>query len=512
MSSYHPAVQLLLLTGLAIFWLIPLSSWLMLRGSGDRNAHLWFAGTAVYSSAATLFTFRASLPPLVAGPFIASFSLASVLCMAESLRREDSPAPGPLRFYLLAVLLEFVSLSALQGIGMYENEGRAAHLVAITLAEIHLLRTADRVRRRYRSLALWVVMATFAAFVLSNVARIVEFAVTGRYPDLLEFTPTASMALLVNYLSVIFYCYGYWGFCREKSRRLLAQATAQAATARENARLALEREEVAQAVLRERTEWMGRLARIGKLAQSGALSATIAHEVNQPLAAMRLNIEESRRMAAQLRAPDALLQMLERLDRDNQRASDIVRRVRQMFSQGQTGLQPLDLDELVNVIAALVDVRMRREHVQVQLSLGAPPPVAMSPGEMEHVLLNLLDNAREALGRVPRDQRRVWISTWDDPVGVFLSVADSGAGIPAHLRHHIFALSETHKDGGAGLGLWLARHIVTRHGGTLILDEAYAPGARFVVRLPRAAQSVASSESCPAQPGGSALGSNGATP
>lgn len=78
------------------------------------------------------------------------------------------------------------------------------------------------------------------------------------------------------------------------------------------------------------------------------------------------------------------------------------------------------------------------------------------------------------------------IETWLEDNCACLSVADSGPGIAQHLKGSLFELRETSKDAGMGLGLWLARHIVDRHGGVLTLDENHVPGARFVMRLPYA--------------------------
>lgn len=104
--------------------------------------------------------------------------------------------------------------------------------------------------------------------------------------------------------------------------------------AREREASARQREVIAQELLNERTQFMERLASVGKMAQTGALSASIAHELNQPLAAMQLNIEESMRISREVRAPEALQNLLSRVKGDNQRATQIVRRIRLLFGQG----------------------------------------------------------------------------------------------------------------------------------------------------------------------------------
>ena len=485
MSHFHPGVQLLLLSGLAIFWLIPLSSWLMLSGQRDRNATLWFSGTGFYALVATLFVFGGSLPPLISGPVASALVLVSVLLMLESLRREVSTNPPPVKLYVALVLLLLALLTTLHELNLYAQTGRAVFMVLISMVELALLWVANRARRQHHSKSLWVVMAMFLAYVLSNMSRVIEWLLTQHYSLLLDFTPVASSALLVNYLSVIFYCYGYWGFVVEKNRHRLVAATEQMVLARESERLALEREKMAREVLRERTEMMEHLTTIGKLAQSGALSATIAHEINQPLAAIQLNIEESQRLARL--GPDCadLQKLLTQIEHDNRRAAAIVQRVRAMFSQRQVQLQSLALGDLVQFVLECMQRRLCRDRVQVSLDLDTSAPFMFTAGEMEHILMNLLDNAMDALQQVPADSRRIEIRSWREPNWIWLSVTDNGPGVPASIGERIFTLSETSKTRGMGVGLWLARYIVERHGGKIWLDETHRHGARFLLQLPK---------------------------
>lgn len=270
----------------------------------------------------------------------------------------------------------------------------------------------------------------------------------------------------------------------EKNRQQLVLATEQTIMAREGEKLALAREQMTQEVLRERTELMARLARVGKHAQSGALAASIAHELNQPLAAMQLNIEETQHLMQSGTAPQLMPALLENIAKDNQRAAAIVRRVRQMFIQGSTRQQSQVLDDMVRFVLDWTKKRLNEEGVHVGLNLDAATPFQFAAGELEHILMNLIDNALDALADVAPGHRRLDIRTWREPGWVFLSVADNGPGVPEHMKDSIFELSETSKPNGMGLGLWLARYIVVRHGGQLDLSLPQAGGACFTARLP----------------------------
>jgi C4-dicarboxylate-specific signal transduction histidine kinase len=262
------------------------------------------------------------------------------------------------------------------------------------------------------------------------------------------------------------------------------QATEQTVMARESEKLAIAREHMAQDVLRERTELMGRLAMVGKHAQSGALSASIAHELNQPLAAIQLNIEEAQRMVQTGTLTPVLAHLLGRIEQDNQRAASIVRRVRQMFSQGQLRAESLQLDDVVRYVLEWMKPRLVAAEVQVQLTLDTAAPFHFAGGEMEHVLMNLIDNAIDAMRQTHGVPRRLDIRTWREAGEVLLSVSDTGPGVPPPLREKVFGLSETSKSHGMGVGLWLSRYIVERHGGRMLLGPAGPSGACFVIHLP----------------------------
>ena len=109
----------------------------------------------------------------------------------------------------------------------------------------------------------------------------------------------------------------------------------------------------------------------------------------------------------------------------------------------------------------------------------------MNRGEIQQVLLNLINNAIQALSESTRSPRTLRIESRDVPGGVNLFVADSGGGIPAAVQDHLFELlSSSNKRSGMGLGLWLCQHIVTRHGGYIRYEDSASGGAQFTVFLP----------------------------
>lgn len=484
MSEFHPGVVLLLLSGLLIFWMTPISAWWMLSGQQDRNAGIWFAGTAVYALAASVFVFGSGLPVFVRVSLNAWLALVSVLFLFESLRRELSAAAVPWRRYLGGSMLHLGLVGVLQWSNPFPSAAVGAHLLLLSALEVAVLVMTNRLRRRHNSRALWLILLVLVVFIVVNLARVGEIARLGRIAGLLDFTSLSNVALMVNYLSVVFYCYGYWGFVVEKNQASRRQADEAAQLARQAELLAEQERRLAEEALRERTAMMERMAAVGKLAQSGALSATIAHEVNQPLAAIQLNVSEALRRCTQAHAPVEVTHLLTRIEHDNQRAAQILKRVRALFSQQALQLQTSTLDDVVHAVLVLLSRQLQQEGVSVHPELAAQRAFSFSPGEMQHTVLNLVENAVEALRGQPWGQRQVWIKTWIEAGHALLSVSDNGPGIPTELASRIFDLQVSGRPTGMGVGLWLARYIVERHAGSVVWDAAYQPGARFVVSLP----------------------------
>ena len=484
-ESAHPALQLLLTAGLVIFWATPLAAWWVLSGHRDRNAQFWFTGTTLHGLVATFFVFGAFLPAWLKGPGTHLLALATVLLFLESMRREVSDRPPPLRIYGAVLIAHLLALSYLLVVNPdYVTAGTAWHLTIISLANVGLAVMTLRAKSLHGSRALGLVVLVIGVFVISNLSRLVQVALTGRMPQLLDYTLLSNLSLLINYLSPIFYSYGYWGFVSEKSRSRAQAAAEQALQARTSEALAQQKEALAQEALKHRTEVLDHMTHIGKIMQASALSATLAHEINQPLAAIQLNIDESLRWAQEFEVPSVLQRTLLSIKQDNLRAAQVVERVRTLFSRRPALVSLQEPHQVVRSVLAVLERRLTQAQVQVELNLTSEVSVPFGPGELEHVVMNLLDNAIDAVQYNTTDNRKLKVQTVTEGMNLCLSVSDNGPGVDPAICDRIFDLTQTHKPNGMGVGLWLARYIVERYRGDLFLDASHRQGARFVLRLP----------------------------
>ncbi len=230
------------------------------------------------------------------------------------------------------------------------------------------------------------------------------------------------------------------------------------------------------------------LLHASRLAVAGELTASIAHEINQPLGAILSNADAAEMLveSGQLER-DELLQILADIRRDDLRASEVIQRLRVLLARHETERRRFDLNATVEATAALLHAEAQRRAVTVETVLDAQRSGVVGDAvQLQQVIINLVLNAFDASAGVAADRRRVVVETRDTAHGVQLGVRDFGSGIAADDLPRVFDSFFSTKHSGMGLGLAIARSIVEAHGGTICADRC-EPGAQFRVVLPRAA-------------------------
>lgn len=251
---------------------------------------------------------------------------------------------------------------------------------------------------------------------------------------------------------------------------ILAAVTDTSERKRKDAELTLRREEVAH------------LSRVTML---GELSGSLAHELNQPLAAILSNAQAAQRML--LRNPDDLTEIREILadivDNDR-RAGDVIRRLRNLLRKDTQSLAAVDVNETIRECLRLLRHDLRNRGVVVALDLAPGlPAVKGDQVQLQQVLLNLIFNASDAMAQM--ESRRMTFRTLRLDGHVRITVADEGPGIPAEMIEQVFQPFQTSKPNGLGLGLAICRTIIESHHGKLWAENGQdSRGARFHIELP----------------------------
>ena len=252
------------------------------------------------------------------------------------------------------------------------------------------------------------------------------------------------------------------------------------------AAVAVERAHAEEALRQAQAE----LARVTRVTTVGELAASIAHEVNQPLAAIVADASACLQwLAADRPDLDSVREALGAVVKDGERAGEVVGRIRALLSRTAVPREPCDLTGIVHEVLSLVGPELRRQGIALQTVLTPELPLVIGDRiQLQQVLLNLLVNAAEAMRETQPERRRVVVRSTverrDDEVWAVLAVQDAGVGFKELEESRLFEAFYTTKPNGLGMGLSISRSIVERHEGRLWGTANPDRGATFHVALP----------------------------
>jgi signal transduction histidine kinase len=221
----------------------------------------------------------------------------------------------------------------------------------------------------------------------------------------------------------------------------------------------------------------------------GELTASLAHEINQPLAAILSNAQAAQRLIANNGTNgDEIREILADIAADDHRAGEVIRRMRALLRKEASEPTVLDVNDLVNDVAGLIRGEMILQNVSLSLDLSARPRYVHGDRvQLQQVLLNLVMNAIDAMKDTEGSDRRVIVHTAETKGRtVEIVIEDNGTGVPPDKSDQIFEPFVTTKPHGMGLGLSICRSIIQAHGGQIGSANRPSGGARFWFTLPAA--------------------------
>jgi len=228
------------------------------------------------------------------------------------------------------------------------------------------------------------------------------------------------------------------------------------------------------------------LAHVNRVSTLGELAASIAHEVNQPIAGVVTNADAALRWLA--RCPPDFQEVQQALDgivNDGKRAGKILGRIRALVKKAPVQRERLDINQVILEVVALTRSEVQRNGITLLTELEpALPPVLGDRIQLQQVVLNFILNAIEATSGVDEYRRNVVISTAKDSNDAIVAVRDSGVGIDADSADHLFQPFYTTKPSGMGMGLSICRSIIEAHGGRVMAARNVDAGATFQFTLP----------------------------
>jgi signal transduction histidine kinase len=308
--------------------------------------------------------------------------------------------------------------------------------------------------------------------------------------DLYEASWDHAVVFVGQFTAMVMLCVGFMQIFVDQDHRSQMATEQQLAREQERASMALQHSQDLSVLLNEREEIIRQLTLSNKSAGMGALVASFAHELNQPLTANLLHAEllQAQLMAAVqgVKQPDlkTLHDVAEAMVSDTQRAADIIRKLRNLFRMGKGEYSPLNLEPLVSDVLELVRSKLNEADIMLTTEFDKNLLVNGDQTQLQQVVLNLLNNAIDAMfeGRTRYPHLRLSAKAVDQYID--LQVQDNGKGVDPSRMEDVFSLFKTSKSEGMGVGLWLSRSIVETHGGRLTFESE--PGHRtvFTLRLP----------------------------
>ena len=235
-------------------------------------------------------------------------------------------------------------------------------------------------------------------------------------------------------------------------------------------------------------EVRGEMARVARISALGAFSASLAHEINQPLAALTMNSEVVQRLLS-IDPPDLakVEAVVARSGRDARRASEIIARMRALITRQTTTTADFDVGEAIGEALELTHGELQRWSVTVEATLARGACGFHGDRiQIQQVALNLIQNAIEAMRETPEGERRLLVRCGDGDGRILVEIEDRGPGLDPGTADNIFEHLFTTKEGGTGLGLAISKSIIEAHGGRIWAAPAEPRGAVFRFWLPQA--------------------------
>jgi NO-binding membrane sensor protein with MHYT domain len=229
------------------------------------------------------------------------------------------------------------------------------------------------------------------------------------------------------------------------------------------------------------------LAHVSRLMTLGELTASISHEVNQPIAAVVTNSQVCLRLLGlETPRPDDVRAAVERIVRDANRASEVVQRIRALAKRSEPQMLSLDINEVIREATLLVQREVLSHGVSLRMELSSALPAVLGDRvQLQQVIINLLINGIEAMAPITDRPREILIRSQQHEAGeVLVAVLDSGIGIDSETAEKLFSAFFTTKPSGMGMGLSISRSIIRAHGGKLWVSPNADHGAAFQFTVP----------------------------
>jgi signal transduction histidine kinase len=438
----------------ALYVLLPITAWIVLAEQRSTQVVLWCAGGMLLGASLAFAGGNGDRMPDEVSRFTAGFGLLVANILRTQSLRLDLERPWPVKWMVLgaaAVSLIYVGID----IGMHNRLLRAEFFSLVLAVQLfYLAMLAWRIGRKEHSRNARMIAGIYAVVGWTLLFRLFTLASHTEFPVLAKEGLAVQLIAIATFLAAVVGHLSYVGLALDRATQGELHATA-------------------TRVRREESHRLGeQIAQLDRQRNLGELSASLGHELNQPLTAILTNAQVAKR-ALDGRPLDARMQLelLEKIVANTKRASQIIDRIRSFIRPSVSRKVSVDLHHIVREVADLVADEAQRCQVSITLLPSEHPARAVAdPLQISQIVLNALRNAMEALLKVVH--REIQVSCSVSEGRAIVRIRDTGPGLAADAIARVGTPFFTTKPTGLGLGISISRSIAAQHGGTLTLKNA----------------------------------------
>lgn len=372
-----------------------------------------------------------------------------------------------IKIYTLLIIFYAIGFEIIRNKGSFIDRQIFSACLAFIVYFVLLLEIKEKKLFRESYYLKIFAFTTFAEFILLISRIIVLVSSDYGFIDSLNDVPLIPAALLWVLLIINVWSYisinGYW------SEKIAAFNTKNII---ENTRIKF--------LLDEKYKLINSLMTLNKTAISGALSASIAHEINQPLGAIKTN---SQHLNLLIKDKQKKL-LIKNIIKDNDRLAKIVTTLKSTFTNSKSTYETRVFDDFIHSLEPFFNEAAKGHAITIQFLLNASIKVNINSDELRQVFSNLIQNSIDALSSLSKKNKLIVIKTYKKHNKLICSFSDNGPGVDKKIQGRLFELYETSKKSNSGIGLWLSKYIITKHKGSLSLNKTYLGGAEFIIELP----------------------------
>ncbi|WP_396442354.1 sensor histidine kinase [Limnohabitans sp.] len=446
-----------------LYLIMPISVWLMLRKRQELSNTLWCLGGLAFGLSLILLGMRGKWPDAL------TYGVAIWLLVLEPLLRVGAVrhilkrpvwVTGLLALSLVHIAVYAVLHLILDNASLrfvWSSLGAAAALAWLAL----LARDVDR---RDRSISAQWIFFCYLALAAVLIIRIPGVLLGLSEPTALIADPLSNVLIFLGVVTAIVGNIGFLGMFIERMNK----------DALESAKV--------QARQDESTRLSEQIAQLDRRRSVGEISASLAHELSQPLTNIYL-IADRMEMALQQRQDASLNNYFEDLNRNTQKAGDILGRIRTFIQSKNTHFERVELNQVITDVSALIHDLAYNESVELQV-LFPPQGLAVwaDPVQLSQIFMNVIRNAIQATHGQPLRQLRIRV--WREGKMAHITLTDNGPGLPAEALSQAGTAFFTTKTEGLGVGLYISKSIAHQHGGSLSIGNSPMGGAVVALQLP----------------------------